>query len=83
MRLKQIVFSSTGLNATERYGDLNVSNANLFVNPIAHPLVGLPSAFCVKSAVHSAFRLVAQYMRAVCVPACQEFKDTHLTPVLE
>lgn len=83
MRLKQIIFSSTGLDAIEGHGDLNVSNPNLFVDPNVHPLVGLPSAFCVKSAVRSAFRLVAQYMRAVCVPACQELKDTPLTPDLE
>lgn len=37
MRLKRIVFSSTGVDAIEGHGDGNVSNPNLFVNPNVHP----------------------------------------------
>jgi hypothetical protein len=83
MRLKQIIFSSAGVDAIEGYGDLNVSKTNSFVIPNVHPLVDLRLAFCVKSAVHSAFRLVVRYMRAACVPACQKSKDIHRAPVLE
>lgn len=83
MRLKQISSSSTGVDANEGHGDLNVSNPNLLADPNVHLLIDLPLAFCVKSVVHSAFRLAARYMRAVSVPACQESKDIHPTPVLE